>query len=105
MTAGLQFLVAGVGTYLLRVSAIALVGRGGGIPPKVGHAIRLIPPAVLAAIVADSLILHGGYLNSRPSWYAGALVAAVVVRRSGSAAWAMATAMAVVWLLQGIGLS
>jgi len=98
-----QFVMVGVGTYLLRVSAIALVGRGVSVSPKAERTIRLIGPAVLAAIVANSLILSGGQLNLRPSWYAGSLVAAVVVHRSRSAAWAMGTAMVAVWALQQMG--
>jgi branched-subunit amino acid transport protein len=103
MSIGWQFVLAGIGTYLIRLSAIALVGHGVRIPPRVERTLRLIAPAVLAAIIANGLILDHGQLNGRGSWYLGTLAAVVVARRSGSAAWAMTTGMAVVWALQQAG--
>jgi branched-subunit amino acid transport protein len=98
-----QFVLAGIGTYLIRLSAIALVGYGVAIPPRVERTLRLIAPAVLGAIIANSLLLDHGQLNARVSWYAGTLAAIAVARRFRSAAWAMAAAMAVVWMLQRAG--
>lgn len=98
-----QFVLAGVGTYLIRVSAIAMMGEGVVVPARVERTLRLIAPAVLAAIIANGLLLDGTRLNTRPSWYAGTLVAIAVARRTRSAAWAMAWAMAVVWALQQAG--
>lgn len=104
MTPGWQFVVAGVGTYLIRVSAIALVGQGVAIPPRVERTLRLIAPAVLSAIIANGLLLDHGHLNTRPSWYVGAAVAVFIVHRFRSAAWAMSTAIVAVWALQQAGI-
>jgi branched-subunit amino acid transport protein len=104
MSVGWQFLLAGIGTYLIRVSAIALVGRGLAIPAHLARTLRLIAPAVLAAIIANSLILDQGRLNLRASWYLGTAVAVFVVSRFRSAGWAMAAAMGTVWALQRAGL-
>lgn len=104
MSVGWQFLLAGVGTYLIRLSAIALVGQGVTIPPEVERKLRLIAPSVLAAIIANGLFLDQGRLNPRVSWLGGAAIAVVIVRRYRSAAWAMAAAMVVVWALQQVGL-
>jgi branched-subunit amino acid transport protein len=104
MNVGWQFVLAGIGTYLIRVSAIAMVGQGMAIPPAVERTLRLIAPAVLAAIIANGLILDHGQINSRVSWYVGTLVAVFVVRRFRSAAWAMAAAMLVVWVMQQAGI-
>jgi len=104
VSAGWQFLLAGIGTYLIRISAIALVGYGVVIPPRVERTLRLIAPAVLAAIIANGLLLDQGRLNHRVSWYLGTLVAVVIVRRFRSAAWAMTAAMLVVWASQAAGL-
>jgi branched-subunit amino acid transport protein len=103
MSVGWQFVLAGIGTYLIRVSAIAMVGQGMAIPPGVERTLRLIAPAVLAAIIANGLILDHGQINQRVSWYAGTLVAGFVVWRFRSAAWAMAVAMVVAWALQQAG--
>ena len=79
MNVGWQFVLAGIGTYLIRASAIALVGQGMAIPTRVERTLRLIAPAVLAAIIANGLILDHGQFNLRVSWYAGTLVAVFVV--------------------------
>ncbi len=104
MNVGWQFVLAGIGTYLIRVSAIAMVGQGMAIPTRVERTLRLIAPAVLAAIIANGLILDHGQVNARVSWYAGTLVAVFMVRRFRSAAWAMTAAMVVVWGLQRLGM-
>jgi branched-subunit amino acid transport protein len=104
MTPGWAFLVAGLGTYAIRLSAIALVGYGVEIPPRIERMLRLIAPAVLASIIANGLVLDGGRLNTRASWYLGAALAILVMRRVRSAAWAMTAAMLLVWALQQAGL-
>ena len=103
MSAGWQFLIAGLGTYMIRASAIALVGYGVVIPPQVERTLRLIAPAVLAAIIANSLMLDHARLNTRASWYVGAAVAVVALRRFRSAGWAIVGAMLAVWVLQQVG--
>jgi branched-subunit amino acid transport protein len=98
-----QFAIAGLGTYLLRLSAIALVGLGVAIPPAVERTLRLIAPAVLSAIVANSLFLTDSHFNPRLSWYVGAAIAAAVVWRVRSMAWAMLGGFVSVWVLQRMG--
>lgn len=105
MSLAWQFLIAGIGTYLIRASAIVLVGHGVAIPTRLERTLRLIAPAVLAAIIANGLVLEEGRLNPRVSWYVGTLVAVFIVRRFRSAAWAMAVAMVVVWALQQVGVA
>lgn len=104
MTIGWQFILAGIGTYLIRLSAIALVGHGVTVPARVERTLRLIAPAVLAAIIANGVLLDRGHLSTRVSWYLGTAVAVFIVRRFRSAAWAMAAAMALVWALQQVGI-
>lgn len=103
MSLAWQFLFAGIGTYLIRASAIVLVARGVAVPARLERTLRLIAPAVLAAIVANGLVLEDGRFNLRASWYAGTIVAIFIVRRFRSAAWAIAAAMLVVWVLQQAG--
>ncbi|MCC7178325.1 MAG: AzlD domain-containing protein [Acidobacteria bacterium] len=103
MSLAWQFLLAGIGTYLIRASAIVLVGHGVAVPARLERTLRLIAPAVLAAIVANGLLLEDGRFNLRVSWFAGTLVAISIVRRFRSAAWAIAAAMLVVWAVQQAG--
>ena len=99
-----MFVIAGIGTYAIRVLPIALVGSGLTISPAVERALRLIAPAVLASIIVNSLVLDRTGFNTRISWFAGAAVAAFIVRRHRAAGWAMLEAMAVVWGLQQAGI-
>jgi len=96
------FAVAGLGTYLIRVSVIALVGRGVTISPTTEATLRLIAPAVLAAIVADTLVLGDGGLNSEWRWYVAALMAAGVSWRWRSAGYTMLAGMGTLWLLLAV---
>ncbi len=82
----------------------ALVGLGVTIQPRVERKLRLIAPAVLAAIIANGLVLDQGRLNPRVSWYMGTAAAVFIVHRFRSAAWAMAATMLAVWALQQSGL-
>ncbi|MCB0970660.1 MAG: AzlD domain-containing protein [Acidimicrobiales bacterium] len=99
MSPALQVLLAGVGTYLIRVSAIALGGRAARPSPATEATLRLIGPAVLAAIVADRLVLVDGAPTLRWSWLVAAAVAAIVAWRWRSAGITMAAGMVAVWLL------
>ncbi len=74
---------AAAGSYLLRVSFVALFGRMEEVPPRVERTLALVPPAVLAALVVPELLLQGGALavsldNHR--LLAGALAAVVAWR-------------------------
>lgn len=53
---------AAVGSYLLRVSFIALFGRVSEVPPRVKRMLSFVPPAVLAALVLPALVLQDGTL-------------------------------------------
>ena len=104
MSVAWQFVVAGIGTYLIRISAIALVGHGLTIRPEVERTLRLIAPSILASIIVSGLVFEQDRFNARISWLAGAAAAALVVRQYRSAGWAMAAGMGVVYLLQRMGI-
>ena len=93
-----QVLIVGVGTFLMRASLVTALA-GVTIPSRVERALRLVAPAVLAAIVAQSLFLDDGSARSLSSWHAGGLVAAVVVWRTRSVGIALAAGMIVHWTI------
>lgn len=97
-----QILVAGIGTYLLRASAILLAGRLASPSASVEQTLRLIAPAVLAAIVADRLFLVDGQLTAQWDWWLAGLIAGAVAWRWRSAGITMAVGMLAVWLLSAI---
>lgn len=93
-----QVIAVGLGTFAMRASLVTVLA-GVTIPDRVERTLRLVAPAVLAAIVAQSLFLDGGEARSLSSWHAGGLVAAAVVWRTKSVALALATGMATHWAL------
>lgn len=75
---------AAVGSYLLRVSFVALFGRVDEVPPRVERVLSFVPPAVLAALVLPELLVRDGAFvvslgNDR---LLAGLVAAVVAWRT-----------------------
>jgi len=73
----------GVGTFLLRLSFLALFERVGTVPPRLEYALRFVPAAVLAALVVPSVVVTdaGGV---EPARIVAGAVAAVVAYRTGS---------------------
>jgi branched-subunit amino acid transport protein len=99
MSPMLMFILAGIGTFAIRYSAVALTSRGVIYPEWVTKTLRLVAPAVLAAIVANALFLEDGELSTRWSWYAAALVGALVSWRWRSAALTIVAGMSVAWAI------
>jgi branched-subunit amino acid transport protein len=99
----LPLLVAGVGTFLVRLSFIALLGRV-EVPPVAVRALRFVPPAVLSAIILPEVVLRGGALDLRPSnaRLAAATAAVLVAWRSRNVLLTIAVGMAALWGWQAI---
>jgi branched-subunit amino acid transport protein len=92
----LQILLAGAGTYAIRVSAIALAGLRRP-SPATEATLRLIAPAVLAAIVADRLFLVDGDPTVQWDWWIAGVVAGLVAYRWRSAGITVLVGMVAVW--------
>ncbi|WP_062304817.1 AzlD domain-containing protein [Demequina subtropica] len=75
MTAFLVFTAAAVGTYLIRLSGVALLGGDRELPPGVTRALALVGPAAMAAIVANALLLDGTEWRGFGAWHLAAVVA------------------------------
>jgi branched-subunit amino acid transport protein len=90
--------IAGVGTYLMRVSLIALLGRA-TIPPLAERALRLVAPTVLATIAAQGVFTIDGGLRPLDIRHGAALVAFVIAWRTKSIAWTLVGGMAALWAL------
>ncbi len=88
MTLWILLIVAGLLTYLIRLSFIALFGKI-ETPPLVTRGLRFVPPAVLTAIIFQELFVQGGHIAldwSNPRPLAG-LAAALVAWRTRSPLW------------------
>lgn len=96
-----ELLAVAVGTYLLRASVILLSSRL-AVPARLESTLRLIPAAVLPAIVANALVLDAGRVRPFGPWYVAFLVAALVAWRTRSAGWTLLVGMVSVWLLSAL---
>ncbi len=97
---------AGAVTFALRLSFIALLGRI-GIPRFLGRVLRLVPAAVLTAVVIPLLFYENGALEAslgNERLLAG-LVAALIAWRTRSVLFTLAGGMAALWTLQAVGQS
>ncbi len=101
MNTWLVVVAAGVGTYLLRISMIALAART-ALPPVLGRATRFAVPAAFAALAAAGL---AGQITADAASLApvGAVAAAVLaVRRTGSTHAALVVGMPTLWMLSAV---
>ena len=88
----------GAGTFLIRFSFIWLFGRG-QIRPELQRVLRLVPAAVLAALILPSFALtqQGSFAFDNQRLWAG-LVAAAVASRSRNILLIITAGMATLWL-------
>lgn len=97
MSFALEVLAAAIGTYLLRVSVIAFAA-GREFNVQTTAVLRLIPAAVLPALVANALVFDGDRLRPFGPWYVAFALALVVALRTRSIGWTLSVGMAAVWI-------
>lgn len=99
------FLVATVVTYSLR-SAVTVIGRP--VPPRLDRVAGLVTPAILASMVASSLIVGGvdhGVDVPSPAVIAAVVATFVVTRRRGSVIGGLVCGASAYWLGVLVGLA
>ncbi len=96
-------LAVGIGTYLIRVSGVALLGPLRRLAPRIELGLRMVAPAVLAALVATTLFRDGDTWRDLGAWHGAAAVAGVVAVLTRSAAWTLGAGMVAVWTLSAVG--
>lgn len=98
----LIIVLVGAGTYLLRFSFIYLFGKI-ELPDSFTRALRFVPAAVLAALVAPALFV----VPEATSWLTPRLVAAgvavLVAWRTKSVLLTLLTGMGILWTLHALG--
>jgi branched-subunit amino acid transport protein len=93
----------GLITYGIRLSMILLLGRV-RISEDWQRALRLVPPAVLSAIIFPELLRPAGSLDislGNARLLAG-IIAAVVAWRTKNALLTIGVGMAALWILQAV---
>jgi branched-subunit amino acid transport protein len=101
MSAWAVVIVAGVATYLTRLSFIGLIPHE-ALPGWFARTLRFVPAAVLTAIIVPELLIREGQVHvglDNPRLVAG-LVAVAVAWKTKSALATIAAGMALLWLLQ-----
>ena len=100
----LTIVLAGLLTFLTRLSFIYLLGRWQP-PAWLARALRFVPPAVLSAIIFPEVLIHDGALNLAVGnlrlW--AALIAVLVAWRTRSVLLTIAAGMAGLYLLTWLG--
>lgn len=101
-TLWIAILAIAAGTYALRFSLLSLVDRVDAIPPRAERALEFVPAAVLAALVAPTLLVVDGSpaLVGNERLLAGA-VAAVVAWRTENVLATVIVGVAVLAIVQG----
>ena len=101
MSIWLTIIVAGILTFLIRLSFIAILHRWQA-PDVLRRGLRYVPPAVLSAIIFPELFLHNGALDvSLTNFRMIAGLAAVLVGwRTRNIFLTIAAGMGVLYLLQ-----
>lgn len=92
-------LVIGVLTFLIRLSFIGLFGYLDEIPPRIAHALRFVPAAVLAALVLPSFLSLGPAGVAMDKLAAG-LVAGAVAWRTEDVFLTIGAGMGMLWLVR-----
>jgi len=94
----------GVGTYLLRLSFIGILGDR-TMPDWAMVPLRFVAPAVLAALVAPAVLLRDGSVDVSPATNPralAALIALLIAWKTKNVTAVIVAGMAVIWLLQAL---
>ena len=95
--------LAGAGTFLLRFSFLGVVR--GDVPPLARRILRLVPAAVLSALVLSALAPRAHAAAAGPGGWArltAALVAAIVAARTRNVLATLGTGMVALWVLAAL---
>ncbi|HEY0753869.1 MAG TPA: AzlD domain-containing protein [Ktedonobacteraceae bacterium] len=105
MNTWLLILGCGAATYLIRLSFIAFFGKR-EIHPLLLRVLRLVPIAVLSAIIWPQLFLLNNTLDLslvNPRWLAG-LIAGLIAWRTRNVLLTISVGMVALWILQWLAL-
>jgi branched-subunit amino acid transport protein len=94
----------GVGTYLIRLSFIGIIGDR-SMPDWALVPLRFVAPSVLAALATPAVLLHEGSIDVNPATNPraiAALVALLLAWKTKNVGVVIAAGMMTVWALQGI---
>lgn len=97
MTLWISVVVAGIATYLIRFSFIAMFGKV-EVPPLLERALRYVAPAVLAAIALPGLIVRDGGVDVTNPYVPAAIVGGLAAYFTKSIGAAIVVGLPALWL-------
>ncbi len=103
MTIWLIMIGLAIGTFLIRVSFILLLGKR-EVPPLLAKSLRFIPASILSALVVPQILTRNNGLQisfANPQLLAG-IVAGVVAWRTKNVLFTILSGMVVLWILQAM---
>ncbi|WP_029048788.1 AzlD domain-containing protein [Cupriavidus sp. amp6] len=97
------FLAAGLATFLIHLSFIAVEGRV-RLPAWFRTALQFVPAAMLSALIAPDLLMQGGELALTPTnaRLVAGVVAILIAARTRSVGWTIAGGMAALLALEAL---
>ncbi|RWA48245.1 branched-chain amino acid transporter [Cupriavidus sp. UYMSc13B] len=97
------FLAAGLATFLIRLSFIAVEGRV-RLPSWFRTALQFVPAAMLSALIAPDLLMQHGELALTPTnaRLVAGVVAILIAARTRSVGWTIAGGMAALLALEAL---
>ncbi len=103
MTIWLIMIGLAIGTFLIRVSFILLLGKR-QVPPLLAKSLRFIPASILSALVVPQILTRNSALQisfTNPQLLAG-IVAGVVAWRTKNVLFTILSGMVMLWILQAV---
>ncbi|ADC45034.1 branched chain amino acid efflux pump [Cupriavidus metallidurans] len=97
------FIGAGLATFLIRLSFIAVEGRV-RLPAWFRTALQFVPAAMLSALIAPDLLMRDGavFVSPHNARLIAGVVAIVIAARTRSVGWTIAGGMAALIALEAL---
>ncbi len=92
-------IAAGIATFAMRFSFIALFGRV-GVPVPLERALRYVAPAVLAAITVPAIVAPGATFDPWNAFVPAAILGGIAAWRTKSIGAAIIVGLPALWLIQ-----
>jgi branched-subunit amino acid transport protein len=103
MTIWLIMIGLAIGTFLIRVSFIQLLGKR-EVPPLLARSLRFIPASILSALVVPQILTRNNALElslANPQLVAG-MIAGLVAWRTKNVLLTIVSGMVALWMLQAV---
>lgn len=99
MTMWLVVIAAGIATFTMRFSFIALFGKV-EVPPAMERSLRYVAPAVLAALTVPAIVGPGGHFDPWNAFLPAALAGGLAAWRTRSIGAGIVVGLPTLWIIE-----